>query len=236
MVREPVGAAPIHISLRRLEEDEISPGWLIIGGMVIFAILYIFFGTLYNSKVLDKEELPHAEFWRSLSGLVQDGVRYAFSCFSDTVSSSRAQAGGYTPVANVGFEVQEEEGERTKKFRKKQSPALVGRRTRLCEAAMVGTTKLVKQRLKSEEGQAELDRGDARGCTPFHHACGARLVSGWPRVCFLSTLRHVHQEEGCCWSHCLLILVRGFRCSWWPRGDRGPVDQSWLQHRADQRP
>ena len=74
-------------------------------------------------------------FWDSLRAIVDArpaGMRAAEEGEGVAGAAPAEEAGEIEEGA-----VQEEEGERTKKFRKKQSPALVGRRTRLCEAAMV---------------------------------------------------------------------------------------------------
>ena len=62
-------------------------GWAVVFGILGSAFAYVVGGLIYSVKVrqlpLGAEAMPHVDFWRELSRLVQDGVVW-----------SRAQLGG----------------------------------------------------------------------------------------------------------------------------------------------
>ena len=158
-------------------------GWTFLVLLLVGSVLYAGIGIAYNAKVLGKDELPNTEFWGELAALVRDGIAYTFSTAATTVQDAARPTprGDYDAIGGVDEEaggaaaagVDVEAEKILSKFRKKSKPAKTGPRTRLVEAAIIGRKKAVKELLREKEAKAELDCGDQRGATAFHHACGA---------------------------------------------------------------
>ena len=76
-------------------------GWAVVFTILGSAFLYVTGGLLYSVKVrqlpLGAEAVPHVEFWREVSALVQDGVSW-----------SRAQIGGNNGRAEERLHVGQE--------------------------------------------------------------------------------------------------------------------------------
>lgn len=170
-----------------------SWGWTFVFCLGIGGIAYGILGTAYNKQLHGTDELPHVEFWVGLGSLVRDGVSYAFNTAAGSTEPSPARQ-DYSeidradPVDGEPTEVEKQAQKVVDKFRKKSKPAKSGPRTRLMEAAIVGNKKTLKELLRDKEVKAELDCGDQRGATAFHHACGMQPFCAVTIVC-LSPLR-----------------------------------------------
>lgn len=155
-------------------------GWVFMISLAISGVAYTVIGSAYNAQVYGKDELPNAEFWGGLSSLVRDGVAYTFSTAASTARGRVAK--DYTEIdradpADIAepappTEAGKQAQKTVSKFEKKNKPAKIGPRTRLMEAAIIGSKKAAKELLRDQEAKAELNCGDQRGSTAFHHACG----------------------------------------------------------------
>ena len=173
-------------------------GWTLLICMSICGVAYTVIGNAYNVQVYGKDEMPHKEFWGGLGSLVRDGVSYTFNAASSTASSTarkdyseidRADPDdGGAPAAPTEAEAEAQKS--MSKFLKKSKPAKIGPRTRLMEAAIIGSKKAVKELLRDKEAKAELNCGDQRGATAFHHACGAQPLNTRARA-----RTHTQQRE-----------------------------------------
>jgi hypothetical protein len=161
-------------------------GWVFMISLAISAVAYTVIGTAYNAQVYGKDELPNVEFWAGLSSLVRDGVAYTVNAAAST-AQGRVTRKDYSEVDRVDTadsakpalptEVEPQAQKAVGKFRKKSKPSKIGPRTRLMEASIIGSKKTAKELLRDKEAKAELNCGDQRGATAFHHACGTQPPS-----------------------------------------------------------
>ena len=160
-------------------------GWIFTIMLLVGSILYGFVGMFINQRQ-GLDEMPNAAFWRETAALVRDGFAFATASAGGGVSSAMSRSrSSYTPVEGQGgaaaADQQEEspEAEEARKLRrkleKKLKPSTPGPRTRLIEASIIGRRRTVKE-LLGDRDRAELDCGDQRGSTAFHHACAGGHV------------------------------------------------------------